>query len=72
MCVHCSCGGGECKRCTSEYRKRIAELEAALRENEVILTALAMAPEGNRTLVCDDEKLSAALRAARVCLGLKR
>jgi hypothetical protein len=26
MCVHCSCGGGECRRCTSEYRKHLRDL----------------------------------------------
>lgn len=48
--------------------QRIVQLEAALRESELILTALAMAPEGNRTLVCPDEKLTSALNAARDCI----
>ena len=49
-----------------EARKRVAELEAALRESELILTALAMSL--NREAVCSDEKLSAALLAARALL----
>lgn len=35
MCVHCSCGDGECQKCTAEYKARISRLE-----NEVVrLTA---------------------------------
>lgn len=46
--------------------KRIAELEAALRESELILTAFAMSR--GRAMVCSDDKLTAALKVARDCL----
>lgn len=45
---------------------RIAELEAALREAELLLTGLAMSPA--RVAVCPDNKLEAALVRAREAL----
>ena len=69
-------GGVECwhSRCRYEHQQeaqvnRVSALETALRESELLLTALAMAPLDQRGLVCGDAKLSAVLKSARSALA---
>lgn len=50
---------------------RIAELEAALRTSELVLTALAMADADVRAIVCSTEHLTETLNEARKALRWK-
>lgn len=47
MCCHCPCGGGKCKACAADDRRRIAKLEKFIRgEYEILLHSVCPVVDG--------------------------
>lgn len=75
MCAHCSCGGGECKRCTSELRKHLRDLtksvETCLAALDAEMAGKSSHERGKRVAaICNHLNLTNDM-AKRFGLGLK-